>query len=88
MDTNARIEKLKERRAQLSNRIARLRNVERAKERKRETRRKILVGAAVIAEAKKFPKTERWLRRMLARRLTRPRDRALFGLEPLPEDDE
>ena len=88
MDTNARIEKLKERRAQLSNRIARLRNVERAKERKRETRRKILVGAAVLAEAKEVKATKQWLRRMLGRRLTRPRDRALFGLEPLPEDDE
>ena len=45
-------------------------------------------GAAVLEEAKKFPKTDRWLRRMLGRRLTRPGDRELFDLEPLPEADE
>ena len=86
MNPNARIEKLKAQRQRISNRIARLRNAERVKERKRETRRKILAGAWVIGRAREDP--EAWDRFVtgLDGYLTKPRDRELFDLPPLSEN--
>lgn len=49
-----------------------------------DTRRKVLAGACVLAEAEADAERAAWLKDVLARRLTRPDDRALFGLQPLP----
>lgn len=82
MEPNARIEKLKAQRQQITNRIARLRNVERAKERKRQTRRKILAGAWVLGRAEADPDAWHRLRKGMDGYLTRPKDRELFDLPP------
>lgn len=67
----------------LRNRRQRLENAERVKERKRDTRRKVLTGAAVITAAKTNPQLAKLLDQARDRHLTRPRDRALFDLPPL-----
>ncbi len=59
-----------------------------SKERKRETRRNILAGAWVRKEEADDPEASARLLQGLEGFLTRPHDRKLFDLEPLPEDDE
>lgn len=63
---------------------ARARAAEAAAKRTAETRRKVLAGACVLAEAEVDAERSAWLTDVLARRLTRADDRALFGLAPLP----
>ncbi|NZD59356.1 mobilization protein [Sphaerotilus montanus] len=62
---------------------ARARAAEAAAKRTADTRRKILAGAAVLAEIEHDPERSAWLNSVLARQLTRADDRALFGLDPL-----
>lgn len=50
--------------------------------RKDDTRRKILVGAVILAKVELQEFDERQLRRWLDKALTRRDDRALFGLSP------
>ena len=50
-----RIAELEQQKQQIANRIARLRTIESTKERKRDTRRKILAGACVLDRADKDP---------------------------------
>lgn len=82
--SHARIRAIDERLARL--RAERLRLAARVShtERKRETRRKIIVGAAVLAavEHNGLPalRTRRELLEWLDARLTRPHDRAVFDL--------
>ena len=57
-----RLAELEQRKAQILNKIARLRNVESAKARKRDTRRKILAGSWVLAEAETDPALSQRLR--------------------------
>lgn len=84
---NQQITELKERtRAAekiLRNRRQRLENAERTKERKRDTRRKVLTGAAIITAAKTDPQLNKLLDQARDRYLTKSHDRALFGLPPL-----
>ena len=89
------IVKLKERRQQnaakardadkrLADRLGQLQAEEAKRERKRETRRKIVIGA--IVRAAQMSETEislRWLEAKI-QALERPDDRALFGLDPAP----
>lgn len=63
---------------------ARARAAEAAAKRAAETRRKILAGAAVLAEVETDAERAAWLNDVLTRRLTRADDRAIFGLAPLP----
>ena len=63
-----------------ANRIVRLRTIEPTKERKRDTRRKILAGACVLDRADKDPVSARHLQEILDAFLTKPQDRALFDL--------
>lgn len=81
-----RIEKIKERKAVLDARLRQEYGRERARERKVDTRRKILAGAAVLSEAAERPQYHAQLMRLLTRFLTKPEDRALFGLPPLSQD--
>ena len=63
-----------------------LRTVESTKERKRDTRRKILAGACVLNRADKDPDAARHLKEILDAFLTKPQDRAVFDLPPCPKD--
>ena len=56
-----------------------------AAERKRRTRRLILIGTVVQRKAEFNPKTEYWLKQALREYLERPQDRELFDLPPKPD---
>lgn len=80
-----RIETLRARRAQIDARLSQLEARSRAEKRKEDTRRKILLGAILMQEMEARPETDAWARKLLAERLAKPRDRALFNLSPLSE---
>ncbi len=73
-------ERLQQLKAQQQRVAARQKSLESRRQRKADTRRKILVGAIVLArvEQHRIPETE--LRAWLDEALTRPDDRALFDL--------
>ena len=60
---------------------ARKKAIQTQRERKANTRRKILVGAIVMAKVEQQVLDEKLLRGWLDQGLTRADDRALFGLE-------
>lgn len=76
LDRKTRIE------AQLAALDARARD----RDRKERTRRALLAGEAVLAAAPARPELGQMLHEILDTRLTRPQDRALFGLAPRPRD--
>jgi hypothetical protein len=82
---NEKIEKLKAQKKNLEARIRQEQNRERVNERKADTRRKILAGAWVMDEIAKRSEFKEFVYKHLETFLTRPDDRALFGLAPLPE---
>ena len=81
-----RIAELEQQKQQIANRIARLRTIESTKERKRDTRLKILAGACVLDRADKDQASARHLKEILDAFLTKPQDLALFDLPPRPKD--
>ena len=83
--SNERIEKLRAQKEALATRIRREEAKVRTRERKDDTRRKILAGAAVLDEAEQKPEFNAQLVKLLSRFLSRPDDRALFGLPALPQ---
>ena len=56
-----------------------------AAQRKRRTRRLILIGTVVQRKVEINPKTEDWLKQALKEYLDRPQDRELFDLPPKPD---
>jgi hypothetical protein len=72
--------KLKQQRSE-----ARRKAVESKRERKADTRRKILIGAIVMAKLDQKVMDEKLLRSWLDEALTREDDRALFALPVLPQ---
>ncbi len=83
-----RLEDLKRRRAALDAEVNRLQAKKRAEDRKADTRRKILLGAVVMQEIDAQPdKIGVWAKSLLSERLTKPRDRALFGLGQKESND-
>jgi hypothetical protein len=77
--SRTRLDKLKKRQAQLKAQIQTLEAAEKARERKRETRRKILVGAFTLDQAREHGTVETLIQQ-LDHYLTREPDRALFEL--------
>jgi prefoldin subunit 5 len=81
------IETLQEKLKQLKTRQLAIENRKKAisskRERKQDTRRKILVGAIVMAKVEQKVLDEKLLRGWLNEALTRPDDRALFELPPV-----
>jgi hypothetical protein len=80
----SRLEKLLEQREAVNARIRREQTKTQTQQRKDDTRRKILAGAAVLDRAEKDAASKGELHRLLAGFLVRDDDRALFGLAPLP----
>lgn len=70
----------KDKSEKLKNQIKRLEQQEKAKERKRDTRRKILAGSLVLERMGKDPAFAEKLKSDLDKFLTRDIDRELFGL--------
>lgn len=80
-----KLAKLKQQQEKLKARIQKEQARISAKDRKADTRRKILDGALIQNHAKDNPDIAALLDRLRSASLTKPRDRALFGLDPLPE---
>jgi hypothetical protein len=78
---------LKAKKAALEAQIRREEGRERSRLYKLDTRRKILAGAAALAEAEQKPEYKAALLKLLGRFLTKPQDRDLFGLTPLPQTE-
>lgn len=76
-----RLDRLKAKKDQLNAQIQALEAAENARERKRATRRKILVGAYYIEQTNTDAEQEAMRQRMDGY-LTRDSDRTLFGLAP------
>ena len=78
---STKLERLLEKEAQLKAQIQQAKAAERTLEKKRDTRRKILIGAAVMArvESGRWPKAD--LLEMMDGFLTRPHERDLFELD-------
>ena len=75
-------ERLKELKARQQRTAARQRTLSSRRERREDTRRKILVGALVLNQIERGEVSNETLRAALGRFLTRPDDRALFDLPP------
>lgn len=82
--TTDKISKLRDKQKQLAEQIRREEGRLKAKERKEETRRKILVGAYILDKASRDEQYKSWLVKGMEGFLTRADDRALFELPPLP----
>ena len=79
MGTRERIEALKLRKAKIEQELASIEAREKAKERKEETRLKILIGAGILADAKAHPEIVELIQEILARSITAARDRELLA---------
>jgi hypothetical protein len=73
--------KLKQLKVQKQRKEARARTVESRRSRREELRRKILVGAVVLAKVEAGEIEEKTLKQWLHPAVTKPEDRALFGLD-------
>ena len=86
VDFNERIATLEDRLKQLKAKQhlidSRRRTIETRRNRKEDTRRKILVGAIILAKVEHGEISGAQLRQWLSESLTRPDDRALFELPP------
>ena len=71
-------DELLKKKQQLENRLKALEARQNLKDRKDDTRRKILAGAIVLHHAKLKPDFQKWLADELNRSLDKPQDRALF----------
>ncbi len=76
-------DQLKQAKALKAKAEAKQRAAEAAAKRTAETRRKVLVGALVLDQAKRDATVRDWLQQVLEAGLKRPDERALFGLAPL-----
>jgi len=84
-----KLDALKKKQAQLQARIQKMEASEKTRERKRETRRKILIGAYFLKQARETGQFDDLVAKM-ADTLKRPTDRVLFDLPPLdakPKDN-
>ncbi len=88
-DRIADLEKrLKQAKALKQQQLARERVAEKKRQRSDDTRRKILVGAVVLAKIERGEWPKERLREWIDQALTRADDRALFGLLPAPSEPE
>jgi hypothetical protein len=78
--SESKVEALKKKREQLDKRIRKMEALEKQRERKRDTRRKILVGSYYLDEA---VKNNKWneIVAIMDKYLKRNSDRSLFDLE-------
>ncbi len=77
-----KLAKLETKMAQLKSQLQRERNREAEEERKRETRKKIIAGAAVLKLMKDEPSLGSLIWQELDTRVTAERDREVLGLPP------
>ncbi len=80
--------RLKQAKALKQQQLARERAAEKKRQRSDDTRRKILVGAVILAKVEHGEWPKERLREWMDKALTRADDRALFGLLPAPSEPE
>ena len=80
-----RISELEKQRDQINARLLKERAKVSAQKRKDDTRRKIIVGAAMLAHAEHDAAVKAQMGRILDQHVTRPQDRVLLGLQPKDE---
>ncbi|MET5867697.1 hypothetical protein WIA63_26470, partial [Citrobacter freundii] len=73
-----KLEELRQKEAQIKAQIQQLKQREQTEERKKDTRRKILIGGAVLAKIKRGEWNYQQLVSLLDNELKNDRDRALF----------
>jgi muramidase (phage lysozyme) len=73
--TAGKVETLRQRKARLEAQIAAIEAAEKAKQRKEDTRLKVLVGAGILADTTKHPETRGGIETVLRRAITADRDR-------------
>lgn len=83
----SKLDKLKERQKQLAAQIAAVESRERSAERTLDTRRKILIGSAVLESLRRGEYPQADLARLLNRFLVHDRDRKLFDFLPDAKPD-
>lgn len=86
-DKQSRLDALKKKKEQLNAQIQKLENLEKSRSRKRDTRRKILIGSYFIDKANQDG-TLFDLYQQLDQYIKRNADRELFQLTPLVEEPE
>jgi hypothetical protein len=79
-----KILRLQKQRDQIQARIDKEKALLKSLERKKDTRRKIIAGALALEHADKNEGWGKTLRRLLDEYVTRPDDRELFNLAPVP----
>lgn len=82
-----RAEALRKRKAEIEARLADLEHREKAAERKRDTRRKVIAGAYALEHCEFDPDFKATLEGLLNSYLEKPGDRELFGLAPLTPEE-
>ena len=87
MTDTAKLVKLKQQQEKIARQIRSEKTRISKQARADDTRRKILDGALVRNEADHNSDVQALLDRLRSRYLTKPQDRALFGLPPLPENE-
>ncbi len=77
------LEKIEKQIAQLKARKSKIKARQRQAEKRRDTQRKIVIGATLIAHAELHPEWREHLWKILNENVQRPYDRELLGLEPI-----
>ncbi|MEO0707578.1 MAG: hypothetical protein AAF050_18195 [Cyanobacteria bacterium J06649_5] len=77
---STKLEQLLQKESQLKAQIQKAKALERTKEKKKDTRRKILIGSAIMAQIEAGEFSEKNLITMMDTFLSRPNERDLFGL--------
>jgi len=75
-----RLEALTKKRDEINQQIQALKARDKAKQRKEDTRRKILIGGVIMKMLNNGDLSQERLNNMLEKHLTRDKDRELFGL--------
>lgn len=86
--TEQRLEAEREKLERQKLKVARLQARLREKQRKEDTRRKVLLGTWLLEEIETNVEMKEWFEAELEVFLTRDSDRKLFGLEPIPDPEE
>lgn len=79
MATANKIEALKQKKEKIEKELALIEAREKAKKRKEETRLKVIIGAAMVAECNANPETADLVKAVLGRAVTAQRDRELLA---------
>lgn len=78
-DKTTKLTALRERQARLQAKIDQLEIKQKKQDRKDDTRLKILVGAAMMADGQLHPETTKFIKAVLSRAITAPRDQEFLA---------